>query len=260
MLSTIASYNFIANDIPAAIERVSSQPLVARETEYYQANIGNVKSIDDFMDDRRLFNYAMKAHGLEDFSFAQAFMRKVLEGGIDAEDAFANSLADQRYREFAETFNFVRYDSATTSFDRTQQGTVDKYLRQTLEEEAGNENQGVRLALYFERKVDSISNAYNLLADPALLRVTQTALGLPQSSSSLDIDKQAEIIASRLDIEDLKDPEKLDKFLTRFTALWEIDNPSSGSAVAPNILIGGGPTIGLDAGILSNLQNLKLGG
>lgn len=259
MLSTLARFSLVSSDIDSAIDQVRNEPLTARDTEYYLENIGNVKSIDEFMDDRRLFNYAMKAHGLEDFNFATAFMRKVLEEGIDAQDSFANSLADSRYREFAETFNFVSFEGATTSFSRAQQGTVDKFLRQTLEENEGAQNQGVRLALYFRRQADGIENAFSLLSDPALLQVTQTALGLPPSTSTLDIDKQAALISDRLNIEDLQDPEELDKFLTRFSALWELQNPSSSAATVPSIALTGATFSGFDAGLLSRLQNIRFG-
>jgi len=47
----------------------------------------------------------------------------------------------------------------TTIFDRTRQGTVDAYVRQTLEEDAGARNEGVRLALYFNRKAGDIKAA-----------------------------------------------------------------------------------------------------
>ena len=90
-------------------------------------------------------------------TYAKAFMRKVLTEGIDKRDSFANRLADTRYREFVETFNFARYgDDHDRSSTRTRQGTVDRYVRQTLEEDAGAQNEGVRLALYFERKAPSI--------------------------------------------------------------------------------------------------------
>ena len=103
-------------------------------------------------------------------------------------------------------------------------------IRQTLEEDAGQQNEGVRLALYFSRKAGDISNFYQVLADPALSKVVRTALSLPESFASADIDKQVQLFESKLDVEDFKDPQKLEKFLTRFTSLWEISNPSAGSS------------------------------
>src|SRR5260221_14696157 len=99
----------------------------------------------------------MKASGMEDMTYAKAFMRKVLTEGTDDPKSFANTLTDPRYKTFAETFNFARSDATTTIFDRTRQGTVDGYVRQTLEEDAGQDNEGVRLALYFARNASRIT-------------------------------------------------------------------------------------------------------
>ena len=52
----------------------------------------------------------------------------------------------------------------------------------------------MRLALYFERKASGITSAYDILADPALLKVVQTALSIPPETGAQDIDKQAALI------------------------------------------------------------------
>lgn len=343
MINTYMSYNLITRDLGKSLDRVEKQPVVQRDTEYYLANIGKVRSIEEFVNNPRLFNYAMKAHGLEDMTYAKAFMVKALKEGVTDPDSFANKLVDKRYAEFVRSFNFAAYgefattyavaehpvidlylgvntpsggqpsefhvqestyyaqnignvksiddflhkdnerlltyalnafglDAAiddpklirqmleggaedpkspantheneqwasfaltfdfarlgedATTFNLAQRPAVDKYLRQTLEEDAGSQNEGVRLALYFERKAGEITNAYQLLGDRALATVVRTLLGLPDSIAQLDIDKQAKLIESRIDIEDLQDPEKLSKLMQRFTTLWEINNPSS---------------------------------
>jgi hypothetical protein len=259
MLTTTAAFRLITTDIERSLQRAAEKPNVERESAYYLENIGEVKSVDDFFADDRLYRYAMKAFGLSDMAYAKAFIRKVLEEGSDKTSALANRLADPRYREFAEVFNFARYGEATTSFGRTQQGTVDRYVRQTLEEDAGTQNEGVRLALYFERKAAEIDSPMDLLADPALLKVVQTALMISPMTAAADIDKQAAMISERLDVADLKDPEKLDEFLARFTSLWELENGQS-MASAPAILASQSLTMGLNADLLASLQNLKLGG
>ena len=113
MLTTLASYATITANLQRSLGVTAAKPQVARETEYYLAHIEDVKTIDDFLGDDRVFAYAMKAFGLEDMAYAKALMRKVLEGGIDKRDSFANSLADQRYRDFVATFDFVRYERKT---------------------------------------------------------------------------------------------------------------------------------------------------
>jgi hypothetical protein len=259
LLTTTASYLLLASDLDRSLQRTAATPPVERERAYYLAHISTAKTIDDFLADDRLYAFAMKAFGLEDMTYAKAFMRKVLEGGIDDKESFANRLADKRYAEFAAVFDFVRFGAATTAFDAAQQGTVDRYVRQTLEENAGAQNEGVRLALYFARKADTVESAFAILADPALLRVVQTIFRIPAASSAMDIDRQAEHIEKLLNLADLKDPAAVDALLKRFTALWELDSPPA-AAPTPAVLIGPPRELGIGAGVLMSLQALRLGG
>jgi hypothetical protein len=251
-MTTISTFRQIENNLPNALQRVSDDPQVKRDSDYYLANIGNIKSIDDFMANDRIYRYALTAFGLDDMAYAKAFIRKALTEGVDDQNSFANRLADPRFKDLVENFNFTRYGDSATVFTRTQQGTVDRYVRQTLEVQAGADNEGVRLALYFQRNAPSATTPYSLLADKALLKVTQVALGLPEASGALDISHQADLITKKLNMADLKDPAKLDKLLTRFTALWDIDN------APPSPILGifgdtsGGAGIGAD--LLGQIQ------
>ncbi|KQO89259.1 DUF1217 domain-containing protein [Methylorubrum extorquens] len=113
MTDTLTSYRLIAKDLPASLSRKAAEPTVARETAYYEAHIGQVKSVDDLLGDQRLYAYAMKAYGLEDMTYAKAFMRKVLEEGAASAASFANRLADDRYTAFAKAFSFGQGVTAT---------------------------------------------------------------------------------------------------------------------------------------------------
>jgi hypothetical protein len=256
--TTYTSYQMIAGNLTKSLERVSEQPDVARETEYYLVNIGNVKTIDDFFADTRLYNYAIKAHGLEDMGYAKAFMRKVLTEGIDSDDAFAKQLTDSRYTDLVESLNFARHGTSATSFDKAQKGVVDKYARQTLEQNAGEENSGVRLALYFARMAPSITTAYGLLADEALAQVTRTLMQMPDEFAASDIDKQAAAIEGAIDIKDFQDPTQLSKMLDRFTTLWELNNSSD--PYDPLAVFGSSSGYGISSDLLLSINTLKLGG
>jgi hypothetical protein len=260
VLTAAASYKMISDNLPRSLERVAAKPDVVRQTESYLANVVKVKSVDDFLSNDRVYAYALKAFGLEDMTYAKAFIRKVLEGGVDAPDSFANRLSDKRYADFAETFNFKRYGTTTTAFGRTQQGTVDNYNRQLLEETAGAEDEGVRLALYFQRKAPGIKTILGLLADPALLKVAQTMLGVPASTAAMDIDKQVAMFSKRIKIEDLQDPQKLKKLLTNFTARWEMQKEPTASTGNASILFGGSSTVGFSGDLLASIQGLRRGG
>lgn len=259
-MSTISlAYQTVARNLPLSLERKADEPQVARETKYYLENIGSVKSIDDLMKNDRLYRFAMKAFGLGEMTYAKGLVRKVLEGGIDDRLSYANRLSDPRYKELASAFNFVRYGELTTTFTAVKQGAVDKYVRQTLEEDVGAQNESVRLALYFQRKAPSITNTMQLLADRALMKVVQTALQIPPETSSSPLERQVALIEKRLNVADLKDPKKLEKFLARFTGLAELTAaPAQSSPVV--MLMGGQAPAGIGMDLLFSIQSLRLGG
>lgn len=257
MITTFTSYSQISRDMPTSLARVAERPDVARETEYYLSKIGSIKSIDEFMADSRVYNYALKAHGLEDMAYAKALIRKVITEGNTDKDAFANKLVDSRYSALVESLNFEALGDAATSVEKAQKGVVDRYQRQTLEQDAGEENPGVRLALYFERLAPTIKSGMEILADDALSQVVRTALQMPTEFIGGDLDRQADYINEMINVEDFQDPAKVAKFLERFTALWEVENAQDN--YDPAVLFAPSSN-GISADLLISINSLKLGG
>ena len=260
MLSTIADYTRLTTDMSKSLTQVEAQPDVSRDTAYYMANIGNVKSIDDFLNNYKLYSYAMKAFGLDDMIYAKAFMRKVLTEGVATSDTFANKLSDSRYRDFAAAFNFAALGANATQATQATTGTASQYATQTLEQNAGDQNEGLRLALYFTRKASSITSAYQILADKALTQVVQTTFGWSATVSSGDIDAQAQMITNKITLTDFQDPTKVTKFVQRFAALWDANQAQSDTSTNPAlVLITGASTssASLDTDMLTTLQNIK---
>jgi hypothetical protein len=256
MLSTVADYQRISKDMNRSLSITAKKPDVSRDTAYYLANIGKVTSIDGFLKDYRLFSYAMKAYGLSDMVYAKAFMRKVLTEGTQDSNSFANKLSDPRYREFANTFNFALLGNNATKVAAAQTGTAQHYVQQVMEQDAGSQNDGVRLALYFARKASSIKTPYQILADKALTQVVQTALGISPSTSAADIDKQASMLSKLITFSDFQDPAKVSKFTQRFAAMWDA---SHSSISVPQILIGQSMQTGIDFDTLTRLQTIRFG-
>lgn len=259
MIGTLSSYQQIARNLDKSLGTLSTRPDVKRDSDYFLANIRSVKSVDEFVGNDRLYRYAMTAFGLKDMIYGKAFMRKVLTEGLDNQKSFALQLADTRFREFAEAFNFARYGATATAFDRAQQGSVDRYLRIQLEADAGQKDEGLRLALYFQRKGPAVSSIFGLMGDQALYKVVQSVLGLPTAYSNTDIDKQAAFIGSKVDVADFKDPAKLDSFIARFAAIWQAKSGTAAQSV-PVIALAGSTMASFDSSLLLSLQSVKRGG
>jgi hypothetical protein len=256
MVGTVASYQQIARNLDGSLKTITQRPDVKRDSDYYLANIRNVTSVEDLLKNDRLYNFAMTAFGLKDMIYGKAFMRKVLTEGIDGKTSFAMQLADERFQDFAEAFNFTRYGATATAFDRAQQGTVDRYVRVQLEADAGKKDEGLRLALYFQRKATSVDSIFGLMGDAALYKVVQTALGLPPSYSNTNIDKQAAFIGSKINVEDFKDPELLNKFIVKFAAKYQAAN-STAAQSAPQVGLSQSLLTTFDNALLMSLQLLK---
>lgn len=372
MVSTYLGYQIIARDLDRALTRVEKQPTVQRDTAYFEKTIGTVKSIDDFLENDRLYRYAMKAFGLEDMTYAKAFIKKALEGGVSDVNSFANKLSDKRYADFVSAFNFAALKERTTAYSAAQagvtdrytvaafkagvsldnptlvkqtkdylaavakvtsvdefladdtayqyavkafelgeagadkafvrdileggvddpdslanrqentnfakfaaafdfagkgegattwraavEGTVEKFARQKLEEDAGGQNEGVRLALNFERKAKDISSWYDVLADTALAAVVRTSLGLPDSFASADLDRQVAFFKGKLDIADFKDADKLGDFLKRFTSMWDVENSSAATSAASPAALFQSAAFGISTDLMLTMQQLK---
>ena len=259
MLTTTVSYKLISQNLDRSLATTAAEPSVALETKYYLDHIGSVKSIDDLLKDQRLFTYAMTAFGLQDMSDARGLMRKILTDGVADPQALANRLSDQRFIDFAKTFNFAANGTDTTASTTAQQGVTDRYVRETLETEAGQDNDGVRLALYFQREAPSVTSAYDLLADPALWQVVKTTFGFPDAMANAPIEAQAAAVDAQLNVADLSDPTKLARLLTRFTASWDATEVT---AVDPALALftdqSATPTV--DSGLIETLNTLRHGG
>ena len=167
----------------------------ARDVDYFRAKIGQVKTAEDLVSDRRLLSVALGAFGLDEDLPNRAYIRKVLEEGTIAEDSFANKLADKRYFAFAKAlgFDLSPPNTAKASF---VDDTVAAYEDRQFEIAVGQTDQGLRLALGFGRDVTALAEKstsersfwYGVMANRPLRTVFEGALGLPPGSS-LDVDK-----------------------------------------------------------------------
>ena len=260
MLSTTASYLAVSSNLTRMQAATAASPQVKTDTAYFLANIGKVTSVADFVGNYRLFSYAMKAFGLEDMNYAKGLMTKVLDGGVTSSTALANTLG-ANYKAFATAFDFAGQGTNVTQTAAATTAVVSKYVEQSLEDKEGTQNQGVQLALYFTRNASSITNLYGLLADKNMLKVVETAFGLP-SSTSADIDSLEKTLSSYVSVSDLQDPTKVQKIAERFTAMWDLDGNNTSTDVSniSQIFAASSSSVGVGADLLLSLQGLRLGG
>ncbi len=365
-MDTNLRFSMLNRDLPGAKDQKAKEPIIAREIQYYKENFSKIETVDDLLNDYRLYTFVMKTMGLEDMSYAKGMVRQVLLEGTKVEDALANTLDDTRFKDLAEAFSFnedgtikgtfdwesenldpkmVRmsntpgenvedvdrlcdyfqlkiqegvifttqiladpalYEVVTVAFNVPQdiingpkderiawfdenidieelkkpsevkdtiakyrdnvearrakntEGIVEKYIQVSFEQDEGEQNEGVRLALNFQRTGGKITSAYEILGSPALYEVVRTVLGMPESMAGTDIDNQAAVINEKFDIKKFQDPEEVDKFVKKFVILYDAQ---TGAGATPTVeLFAGNPVTGISESVLTAVNALKFGG
>lgn len=174
MISTYSGYVTATKDMTATLSRVAKQATVKRDQAYYDENIGKVTTVDEFMSDYKLYSYAMKAYGLEDMTYAKAFMKKVLESDLSDTSSFANKLTDTRYKTFAAAFNFGTSSSNTAQNATQETNTLDLY-EQSFTDEADSASTE---SSYYNAKIDKITNVSDILGNDRLKDYILKAYGV----------------------------------------------------------------------------------
>ncbi|MCK0141212.1 DUF1217 domain-containing protein [Aliiroseovarius sp. F20344] len=237
-----AGWAFLQRTKEAQQHAFESGAAVQRDVQYFQENIGNITTAEQLVSDRRMLSVALGAYGLSDDINNTYFIRKVLEDGTLDSDALANKLSDKRYYEMAKDFGFGDYSIPRTQISDFGAWTVDAYKERQFEIAVGNQDQDMRLAIGLERDLSYIIDKsttdagkwYSVMGNPPLRQVLETALGLPKSFATIDIDQQLEVFQEKSEryfgsskVDQFSDPVKLEELTRLFLARSQI---ASGSA------------------------------
>jgi hypothetical protein len=237
MTTTTSTYLSVMQNLPKMQAMTAANPAVKTASAYYAANIGKVTSINDFVGNYRLLSYALDAYGLGDQINSTALIKQVLEGGVTNPNSLANTLP--QWKAFATAFNFAANGASSISTPTAVTATEGNYVEQQMEDNEGQQDVGVQLALYFNRVAPTVTSAYGILADKNLLEVTETIFGLPSSFSSENIDVQAKTLSSLFNISDLQNPTKLQQLTERFTASYDSTYGDSSTSSSPPLTVSG---------------------
>lgn len=228
-----------------------------RDEAYFREKIGKIETADDLVSDRRLLRVALTAYGLEGDINNKAFIRKVLDDGTLKEGALSGRLANKQYEKFSAAFGFGDFSVPRSQLSDFADKTLALYQARQFESAVGEQNNGFRLALNTERELGSLAAKsgsedtkwFTVMGNAPLRQTFQTALGLPSSFASIDLDQQLSVLKSRAEslfgddsISQFTDPDKMTKLVRTYLARSEISNiasPTASASVALQLLRGG---------------------
>ncbi|WP_368345207.1 DUF1217 domain-containing protein [Pelagovum sp. HNIBRBA483] len=219
---------------------------------HFKEKIGTTNSVEALIDDRRLLQVALGAFGLDADLNNRAFIRKILEDGTQDPEALANRLADKRYRRFAAAFARPEGGLVTARGAAFTDRIITKFQAGAFQEAVGAVDETMRLALnlqgalgdLFSETTTNDARWYGIMGQPPLRRIFETALGLPASFASADIDTQHQAFKDRAraalgtdTLDALNDPDAQEKLLRLYFAREAVSSqPSSSASIALSLL------------------------
>lgn len=241
-MSGFAGWGFLKRTLARQQTALQATPVQARDETYFRARIGKITTAEQLVADKRLLRIALTAFGLEADANSTAFIRKVLEDGTLKTSSLANKLADKQYRAFSSAFGFGDYSVPRTKISTFPDEILSRFRDRNFEKAVGEQNNIYRLALNAEREVAAVAagssseNAkwYTILGNQPMREVLQTALGLPKSFASIDLEQQLSVLKSRAlsafgsdGVSQFKDPSRMDALIRRYIVRAELQDQTS---------------------------------
>ena len=239
----IIGWRLLQRSQEAQTEALTSTARLQRELKHFDENITSALTIDALMDDPILLRVTLGAFGLESEAPKKAYIRKVLEEGTVDDDAFANRIQDKRFRDFSEALGYGNIGGTKVLLSTFKTEIKAAFITHQFEQAVGTVDSDLRLALNFTREIGRIAARDNvervgwfeIMGQAPLRRLVSTALNLPLSTATLDLDRQRELFEDRAErvfggkfADVFSDPENVDKAVNRFLLLSQL-NGTSGS-------------------------------
>lgn len=246
-LGGFTGWTFLKRTMARQQDVMQSAPAFQRDEAYFRARIGRIDTAEQLVSDRRLLRISLTAFGLEGDLNNRAFIQKILEGGTLKEGSLANRLADKQYQKLSAAFGFGDFSVPSTKISDFPDKILAQFRERTFEVAVGAQQNSFRLALNAEREIPAVARRtlsedakwFTVLGSPPMREVFQTALGLPKSFASIDLDQQVSVLKTRTaaafgtdTITQFRDPAKMEALVRRFHLRAEMADFAAGNSPA----------------------------
>lgn len=215
----------------------AATPAMQNDVAHFRDRFAKISTSDELVANRRVLRVVLGAFGLQDDLDNRAFIRKIIDDGVEDRRALANRLSDKRYAALARDLQHLAKGADTTAPDDLTTRLIDQYRTRSFEQAVGEQDQSMRLAMNLERELPQLAEGYSsdtarwfaLLGAPPLRQVMETALGLPKEFGALDIDQQVSRLKAAAGrqfgsnkIEDLAKPDAIAQITKRFLVMSQL--------------------------------------
>ena len=195
------------------------------------AGPNNITSVNQIFSDPKLLNFILTATGLGDQTQNIGLVKAALLSDPTKSTSVANQLASTNSKFLAADQTLgLNNGLSTLQNASTIQSLITSFQQNTFEQNIAQTDQSVANARYFARNVTQTvqsattpTNAvFSILGDGVMRQVITTALGFPPQLAVLPVADQAAEIASRVNVEQFKNPSFVAQFVTRYLTQVQI--------------------------------------
>jgi len=248
-LGGFAGWGFLKRTMAAQQVIQQTSPVNRRDEAYFREKIGKIDTADQLVADKRLLRITLTAFGLEGDVNSGAFIKKVLSDGTLKEGTLSGRLANKQYEKLSATFGFGDFSVPRNKLSDFAEKILTQFRTRQFETAVGRQNNSYRLVLNAEREIPAIAKQslsengkwFTILGNPPLREVIQTALGLPKSFASIDLDQQVKVLRTRAEaafgsesVGQFADPKTMEALTRRF--LLRADTQDLSAATSPAAL------------------------
>lgn len=254
--------SYAANETADAVTTTKSSPEAQSLIAHFQATAANITTPKQLLADYKSLSVVLGAFGLSNQINNTALLNKLLTQNPSAKGSLASQLG-AKYLQFANAISTWNTPTSTTGAvtspfakagDRAS--LVTAYEVNNFESSVNGQAPGLQDALYFTRKIASVTTITQLQSDPTLLAVAVTTAGLPLTDFQvLSFAQQTQILTTKINLKNFQSPADVKRAAEQYLVSQQTNVNTTAQTVAPGSLLslfGGSDTTGNS--IISILQ------
>ena len=191
MISTYLGYQLYGQNLGQTLKQTAASPAVSQAEQYYNANIGNVKTVSDLVNNYRLLSYVTQAFGLGSMTYAKGLITQVLESNLSDSSSVANKLGGN-YVALAKAFNFSTtgtLNSSTQLQTSTQVANTEATYSATTSQSSSASS---TTTTNYSSAISSITTLQGLESNSTTLGYALSAYGVSASTASSSFEQTLE--------------------------------------------------------------------
>jgi len=213
---------FNPTTLAADQKRFAKRGDVKNEIAYFREKVAKVATPEEFMKDFRLMKFALSAFSMESQMDYPARIKQILMSDLNDDKALVNRMSDSRYRSLNRAFDFVNSGVQKLKSQSFIDSLVENYVANQHETSLSQLNPTLTDALYFERKIKTVTSGYQIIGDPVMFPVIKTALNIPNAAATGSVERLKDWIERDFDLKRVNDTAYVRGVVNKFLVLKDV--------------------------------------